>query len=93
LGPYREEVVMKRLLAAVALAVFGLTPAIAAACEDYDATSASATPAALMASSPVPAASKAPAPAVAKSLAPAKQATGKAKAPVAEQKVVLGTTN
>ena len=84
---------MKKLIAATILTVFGFAPAIAAACEDYDATSASVTPSVLLASTPAPAASKAPAPSIAKSFAPAKQAAGKVKAPTTDQKVVVGTTN
>ena len=85
---------MKRLLAATAMAAFGLAPVIAVACEDYDATSASATPAVLAASAPAPAASKAPAPSLVKSLAPkATKPTVKVTAPASDQKLVVGTTN
>jgi hypothetical protein len=91
----RKELAMKRILTATAVAAFGLAPVIAFACEDYDATSASATPAVLAASSPAPAASKAPATPVAKSLAPhaTKQAAVKAKAPATDQKVAVSATN
>jgi hypothetical protein len=91
----RKELAMNRILAATAVAAFGLAPVIASACEDYDATSASATPAVLAASSPAPAASKAPATPVAKSLAPhaSKQAAVKVKAPVTDQKLMVGATN
>ena len=84
---------MKSLLATTALAAFGLAPAIAAACGDYDGTSASATPAVLAASSPAPEASKMPAPTITKAMAPqaTKQAV-KAKAPVSDQKLVVGVT-
>ena len=86
---------MKRLLAATALAAFGLAPAISMACEDYDASSAAATPAALMASAPAPAVSKAPATAVAKALAPnaTKQAVVKVKVSAPDQKLASSTTN
>jgi hypothetical protein len=59
---------MKRALAATALAIFGLVPAIGSACEYNDDSSASAA-AQLGLASP-PAASKVPAPRVAKALAP-----------------------
>ena len=86
---------MKRIFAATALAAFGLAPAISLACEDYDATSAAATPASLMASAPAPAVSKAPATAVAKSLAPntTRQAAVKTKASAPDQRLVASTTN
>ena len=51
---------MKKTLIATALALIGFAPAIASACEDYDATSASATPPAQLAT-PAPAATKVPA--------------------------------
>ena len=86
---------MKRMLAATALAAFSLAPAIGVACEDYDATSAAATPASLVAAAPAAAVSKAPATTVAKALAPNanKQATVKAKASAPEQKLAASNTN
>ena len=86
---------MKRILAATALTAFGLAPAISLACEDYDATSAAATPASLMASAPAPAASKVPATAVAKSFAPntTRQAVVKMKASAPDQKLAASATN
>lgn len=86
---------MKKVLAATVLAVFGLAPAIGAACEYIDDSSASATPPAQWGLAAPPAATKVPAPAVAKALAPnaAKQVVSKAKAPVPNQKLAAGTTN
>jgi len=86
---------MKQILTAIALAAFGLAPAIGVACEDYDATSAAATPASLMASAPAPAVSKAPATAVTKALAPnaTRQTAAKTKAQVPQQKVAVNTAN
>ena len=86
---------MKQILSAIALIAFGLAPAIGVACEDYDATSAAATPASLMASAPAPAVSKAPATAVAKTLTPnaTKQAALKAKAQGPQQKVAVNTAD
>ena len=84
---------MKQIVTAIALTAFGLAPAIGVACEDYDATSAAATPASLLASAPAPAVSKAPA--IAKALAPnaTKQSAVKAKAQVPQQKVAVNTAN
>ncbi|TMG80747.1 MAG: hypothetical protein E6H74_14210 [Betaproteobacteria bacterium] len=89
---------MKRVLVATALAVFGLAPAMSAACEYSDDSSASATPSVQLGSAPAPAATtatKVPASAVAKTLAPhaLKQAAGKVKAPVPDQKLAVGTPN
>ena len=88
---------MKRFLAATAIAVFGLTPAIGAACEYTDESSASATPPAQLASTPAPAATKAPQAKVAPVLAPkaSKQDVAKAKAtaPATEQKVAAAASN
>ena len=86
---------MKRALAAVAVAVFGLSPAIGAACEYNDASSASATPPVQMGLAQAPAATMVPTAAVAKTLAPntARQVPSKAKAPVPDQKVAVGATN
>jgi hypothetical protein len=85
---------MKKVLVATALAVFGFAPAMSAACDYNDESSASATPP-VLASAPTPAATKAPAPAVAKTLGPnaVKQVAGKVKAPVPDQKIAVGTTN
>ena len=84
---------MKKVLVATALAVFGFAPAMSAACDYGDESSASATPP-VVASAPTPAANKVPAPAVAKTLGPnaVKQVAGKVKAPVPE-KIAVGTTN
>src|SRR5881396_291450 len=84
---------MKKVLAATAVVVFGLAPAIGAACDYSDDSSASATPP-VLASTPAPAATKVPA-AVAKTSTPnaLKQVASKAKAPVPDQKVAVGTTN
>jgi len=86
---------MKKVLVATALAVFGLAPAMSAACEYSDDSSASATPPVRLGSAPTPAATKVPAPAVAKTIAPnaLKQVAGKVKAPVPDQKLAVGTTN
>ncbi len=83
---------MKKVLAATAVVVFGLAPAIGAACDYSDDSSASATPP-VLASTPAPAATKVPA--VAKTSTPnaVKQVASKAKAPVPDQKVAVGTTN
>jgi hypothetical protein len=95
MGSSQKELAMKRILAATAVAAFGLAPVIAFACEDDEAASASATPAVLAASAPAPAASKAPATPVAKSLAPrtTRQAAVKVKAPVTDQKLVAGAAD
>jgi hypothetical protein len=71
---------MKRLLIGTTLALFGLAPAIGAACEYNDASMASSTPAAQLGLATAPAASKAPAPIVAKASAdkPVKPASDKA---------------
>lgn len=86
---------MKTVLAATALAIFGLAPAIGAACEYNDDSSASATPPSQVASAPAPATTKAPAPAVAKVVAPnsVKQVAGKVKSPVSDPKLAVGATN
>ena len=87
---------MRRLLAATAIAAFGLIPTIGTACEYMDETSASATPPAQLASTPAPAATKAPG-AKAPALAPkaSKQDVAKAKAasPTPEQKVAAASNN
>ena len=85
---------MRRLLAATAIAAFGLIPTIGTACEYMD--EASATPPAQLASTPAPAATKAPQ-AKAAVLAPkaSKQDVAKAKAasPTPEQKVAAASNN
>ena len=86
---------MKKALAVAALAAFGLSPAVGAACEYNDASSASATPAVQVGLAQAPAATVVPTPTVAKALAPnaAKQVTGKVKAPMPDQKVAAGPAN
>ena len=88
---------MKRLLAATAIAAFGLAPAIGTACEYMDEASVSATPPAQLASTPAPAATKVPQAKVTPALAPkaAKQDVARAKAPAAtpEQKVAAASNN
>ena len=83
---------MKKLVTAIALALFGLVPAIGAACDYYDTSSASATPVEQMAATSTPAASKVPAPTVAKTITPnaVKPMAVKVK-PVSDQKVASGT--
>jgi hypothetical protein len=85
---------MKRVVAATALALFGLAPAVGSACE-YDKSAATTAPPAQLALAPVPAASKAPASTVVKGLAPkaAEQDSGKIKEPASDAKVVVGSTN
>ena len=86
---------MNRVLVATALAVFGLAPAMSAACEYSDDSSASATRSVQLGSASTPAATKVPAPAIAKTLAPnaVKPVAGKVKAPVPDQKLAVGTIN
>jgi hypothetical protein len=86
---------MKKVLVATALALFGLAPAISAACDYNDESSASTTPPEQFASAPKPAATKVPAPAVAKTLAPnaVKPVAAKTKISVPDQKIAAGTTN
>jgi uncharacterized protein YraI len=86
---------MKKALVVTALAVFGLAPAMSAACEYSDDSSASATPSVQLGSGPTPAATKVPAPAVAKTLAPpaVKHVASKVKPPVPDQKLAVGTAN
>jgi len=83
---------MKTVVMAIALALFGLAPAVGTACDYYDASSASATPIDEMAAASTPAASKVPAPAVAKAPVPnaVKSAAVKVK-PVSDQKVASRT--
>ena len=88
---------MKRLLAATSIAAFGLAPAIGIACEYMDESSASAQPAAQLASTPAPAATKVPQAKGATALAQkaSKQDVAKAKAavPAPDQKVAAVTHN
>ena len=86
---------MRKALAVAALAAFGLSPVVGAACEYNDASSASATPAVQVGLAQAPAATMVPAPTVAKALAPnaAKQVSGKVKALAPDQKVAVGATN
>ena len=86
---------MKRVLVATVLAAFGLAPAIGAACDYNDESSASASPPAQFAAAPAPAATKVPAPVVAKTLAPnaVKPVAAKVKASMPDQKIAVGTTN
>ena len=86
---------MKRVLAATALAIFGLVPATGTACEYNDDSAASAaSPPQLGLASP-PAASKVPAPTVAKALAAkaAKPMAGNAKPLAPDRKVAVVTSN
>ena len=83
---------MKKLVTGAALALFGLVPAVASACDYYDSSSASATPVEQMASTSTPAASKVPAPTVTKAFTPnaVKPVAVKVK-PASDQKVASGT--
>jgi hypothetical protein len=83
---------MKTVVTTIALALFGLAPAIGTACDYYDASSASATPIDEMAAASTPAASKVPAPTVAKTLAPntVKPVAVKVK-PASDQKIASRT--
>jgi hypothetical protein len=84
---------MKSVLAVTALMV-GLAPAIAAACDYSDESSASAAPPVLAASMPTPAASKVPASATAKTLSPkANKVAVKARTPAPEANVAAAATN
>ncbi len=85
---------MKRVLAATALAIFGLVPAMGTACEYNDDSAASAaSPTQLGLASSPPAASKVPAPTVAKALATkaAKPVAGNAKPLAPERKLAVVT--
>lgn len=87
---------MKHVLMSVALAMFGLAPAIGAACEYVSDAQASLQSPAQLGSEPAPvlAATKAPASAVAKAVAPnAKNPPDKAKAKQPEQKLAASTVN
>ncbi|MDQ6916564.1 MAG: hypothetical protein M3023_01940 [Pseudomonadota bacterium] len=86
---------MKRVLATTAMVVFGFAPAIGAACEYDDESSASVTLPTQLASTPPPAATKAPTRTVSKALAPSgtKQVRAPVKPAAVDQKVAVGTTN
>jgi hypothetical protein len=81
---------MKRRIAVVVLAMFGLAPAVGAACE-YNQAMASATPAEQLGLAPAPAASKT-APAVAKApvVKAQKEAVSKDKAPTKDKVAAVG---
>lgn len=85
---------MKRLLAASSLVLFGLAPAIGAACEYNDASASTSSPEQL-GMAPAPQASKAPAPVIAKApvAKTAKQATDKVKTASSDAKLVVVKTN
>lgn len=86
---------MKRALLATSLVLFGLAPAIGAACEYNDASMASTSPPEQLGMAPAPQASKAPAPVVAK--APAaktvKQAQDNVKTSESDARLVAAKTN
>ncbi len=87
---------MKRVLISAALAVFGLAPAIGAACEYVNDSQASLKSPAQLGSEPAPvlAATKAPAAAVPKAVVPnAKNPPDKVKAKPPEQKLAASTVN
>jgi hypothetical protein len=87
-----EETVMKTTVAAIALALFGVAPAVGWACDYQDKSAAS--PIDEMAAASAPAASKMPAQNVAK--APAQNAAKPAVIKVKQvdsQKVAAGATN
>jgi hypothetical protein len=86
---------MKKVLVATALTLFALAPAMSAACEYSDGSSASVAPSTQWGSAPTPAATKVSASAVAKTPAQnvVKHVTGKVKAPVADQKLAIGMNN
>ena len=88
---------MKNVLVATALAIFGLAPAIGAACQYVDASSASMSAPLQIGSAPTPSpeAASVPAPAVAKAQPPneMKRVTRKVKLHLPDQKIVVGATN
>ena len=86
---------MKRLLVGTMLALFGLAPAIGAACEYNDASMASSTPPAQLGLASPPAASKAPAPVAAKApvVKQAKQGDKAASPTPAAKVAALARTN
>ncbi|HEY4139502.1 MAG TPA: hypothetical protein VGN65_13655 [Casimicrobiaceae bacterium] len=85
---------MKTAVTAVALALFGLAPAMGAACEYNDASSASANPVEQMASASTPAATKVPTAPVAKAglQSPAKPAVVKVRQ-ASDPKVAVSSTH
>jgi hypothetical protein len=87
---------MKTALAAAALTVFGLSPAIGMACEYNDASSASAAPSVQMGLAQAPAATLVPTATAAKTLATpnaVKQVPSKLKVPAPDQKLAVGAAN
>jgi hypothetical protein len=90
-----EEVIMKRVLVASALAIFGLVPAMSSACEYSDDSAASAARPAQLASEAPLAASKVPARTAAQVLAPkaAKPMADKAKPAAPDRKIAVMTNN
>jgi len=84
---------MKRLSTAALLALFGLAPAIGAACEYDAAKSASASPPAQL--SAAPAATKVPASRVSKALAPqaVKPGVDKTQVPLSGDRLAATTRN
>jgi hypothetical protein len=84
---------MKRVLAATALIIFGLAPAMGFACEYTDDSAASAAMSTQLASTPAPAASKAPARTVAQALTTKAAKPDKAKSLAPDRKVAAVTSN
>ena len=86
---------MKRVLAATALAIFSLVPAMGSACEYNDDSAASAGPPAQLGLASPPAASKVPALTIAKALAPkaANKRADKAKPLAPDRKLAVVTSN
>lgn len=85
---------MKRVLAASALALFGLAPVTGSACE-YSASMATTGAPASLALAPVPEATRVAKTTDAKASAPktTKQALGKLKEPVPDAKLAMAPTN
>jgi len=86
---------MKQILVATALAVFGLVPAMASACEYNDDSSASAATPTQLGSAPPPAASKVPARTVAQAVTQktAKPIADKTKPLAPDRKLAAVTSN
>jgi hypothetical protein len=87
---------MRKVLAAIVLALFGLTPALGTACEYEAATSAAATAPGQLASVQAPAATKIPATSAVKAPAaktPPKQASNKSKESAGSAKVAVLSAN
>ena len=84
---------MKTVVAATALAIFGVVPAIGSACEYSDDSSASAAPPAQFASAAPLAASKVPARTAAQVLAPKAVKAVADQTKPADQKVSVVTNN